>query len=88
MGADLNVVALFEAAREAAVRLVQDPPMLPGPPCRVWSILVYVVYLVIYDSGWVTLRHLLVLCPPPPFQPTNPESINPELPRCGSPSHP
>jgi len=26
---------------------------------------VYVVYLVIYDSGEVTLRYLLVLCPPP-----------------------
>jgi len=27
--------------------------------------LVYVVYLVIHDSGQVTLRHLLVLCPYP-----------------------
>ena len=26
------------------------------------SVLVYVVYLVIYDSGYVTLRHLLFVC--------------------------
>ena len=44
--------------------------------------LVYVVYLVICDSGQVTLRHLLVLCPSP-FQPNNPESITQFRPRAG-----
>ena len=28
----------------------------------VYLILIYVVYLVIYNSGWVTPRHLLVVC--------------------------
>ena len=47
-----------------------------APPAPM--ILVYVVYLMIYDSGQVTPRLLRIVCDLPRdlFQPTNPASIH------------
>jgi hypothetical protein len=56
-----NVAQIRQSRPDSGLDSDHCPVRKSVRPC----ILVYVVYLVMYDSGWGTLRHLLVVCPSP-----------------------